>query len=259
MPAAKKVDYNVSNLTRGLDILELLLKYPEGMGISEIAQELKLPKNAVFRIASALHDRGYLVRFDENKRFKLSRRLLLMGYKAADEDGVIEKSMAPMRKLRDRVRETVVLGGIMDDEGVVITEVPGTHAFRFVVDSGLRYHLHSSAPGKAMMAFMPGDERARLLNRLSLKRYTPQTLTSKEALGKEFELIRKQGYAVDRSEEMDGVHCVSAPVLNAMGVPVAAITVTGPAYRFTETMFAEFGGCVRDCAGTVSEAMGERR
>jgi len=256
MTAAKQMDYNVSNLTRGLDILELLLVHPAGVGISEIAQALEIPKNAAFRITSALHERGYLVRFDQNKYFKLSKRLMLMGYKAADEDGLIEKAMPRMKKLRDLVKETVVLGGIMDDQGLAIAEVPGAHSFRFVVDAGMRYHLHSSASGKAMMAMMAEDERDHLLGRLKLKKFTSETITSKEGLLGEFAKIRKQGYAEDRSEEMAGVHCVAASVMNAQGLAIASVTVTGPAYRFTRDMFAEIGENTRRCAAAISADMG---
>jgi len=248
--------YSVSNLTRGLDVMELLARHPEGLGITEIAQQLSIPKNAAFRITAALSERGYLLRSDEGKSFTLSPRLMTLGYKAANHRGLIERAMPHMRELRDATQETVLISARVGAEGIVLDQVPGLHPFRFVVDPGMTLALHTSAPGKALLAWLPAAEQEDLVERLVLTRFTDRTITTQEGLRQELAAVRERGYALDRGEQIEGVHCAAAPLRDARGYPVAAINVTGPASRLTEAMLDPAGVKVRECAQRISATLG---
>ena len=100
-------------------ILEFLAANPHGSGVSDIARELSLPKNSVFRIVSTLHAHGYLRRDESTKAFNLSRKLLSLGYAAVDENNLIEKSLDEMRRLRDETGETVLIGTLVQNAGIV--------------------------------------------------------------------------------------------------------------------------------------------
>ncbi|WP_372808232.1 helix-turn-helix domain-containing protein, partial [Pontiella sp.] len=73
----KESRYKVPNLERALVIMEHLLNFPQGLSVTELTEQLELSKNSVFRIAMTLLAHGYVVR-DEQKRFSLSKKLLLM-------------------------------------------------------------------------------------------------------------------------------------------------------------------------------------
>ncbi|HEY3323990.1 MAG TPA: IclR family transcriptional regulator [Planctomycetota bacterium] len=248
--------YSVSNLARGLDVLELLLNHPGGLGVSDIAELLEIPKNAAFRVTTALWERGYLLRNDDNKTFRLSPKLMTMGYKAADRQGLIERSIPFMRQLRDSLKETVVLCALAENDGVVLEQVPGLYPFRFVVDPGSTFHLHTSAQGKALLAFLPPATQSELIEKIRFTRYNERTIASKQALLAELEKVRRLGYGIDHAEELDGVHCCAAALLDARGYPVAAISTTGPAQRFTESMFETVGRQMRECAEKISQTLG---
>lgn len=248
----------MTNLERGLSILELLVEHPEGLGTSDIAATLGYPKNFVFRATGALFQRGYLERNEASKRFTLSRKLLSMGYTSVQQSSLIETALPPMRQLRDQVKETVIISGIEGTQGIVLDHVPGLHPFRFVVDTGMHFSLHSSAPGKAMLAFMEKSRREMLLTQMAFKRFTASTITSKKAYRQELEDIYTRGYACDRAEEYEGIHCVAAPVFGATGEPMAAVTVTGPSYRFKRSMFTVLGPQVQETAAFISVRLGYR-
>jgi DNA-binding IclR family transcriptional regulator len=233
--------YNVSNLLRGLDVLELLMQHSQGLGVSEISRHLGIPKNAAFRITSALHERGYLLRNEDAKTLRLSARLMTMGYRAGNRLGLVEAAMPQMRQLRDAVGETVVLCTVSAGRCMAIDGVPGIHPFRLSVDPGLTVALHASAPGKAILAMLPEPQRQMVLASLTLTRFNERTITSHERLLDELAEVRRQGYALDRGEEFDGVHCAAAPILDPRGYPVAALTVTGPAHRLTDEMLSPCG------------------
>ncbi len=248
--------HHVTNLERGLDVMEFLLQHPEGLGISEIARALDVSKNIVFRVTATLVDRGYLHRDEETKRLTLSRRLLSMGYSVEAESGLLESALGIARQLRDVVKETVIISVMLDREGMVLESVPGLHHFRFVVETGMRFPIHASAATKVILAVMPEKKAMEVLDDIELTRFTPQTLTTKKAFREEFKQIRECGYAVDHQETYDGIHCIAAPVLNDHGEPVASITVTGPSSRLTEPMLDELGPIVREHADRVSQRLG---
>ncbi len=243
-------------LERSLLILEHLLKHPQGLGVSDLTNQLGFPKNSVYRIVGTLLKHGYVNRDAETKRFALSRKMFAMAYSGAEEKGLIESSLDIMRELRDVVKETVLVSIISDDEGLVLEQVPGLYSFRFVVDPGARLAVHASSHGKAILAFLPEDECEAIIGRLTLTKYTENTITSREALKEELARIRERGYAFDMAEEADGVHCTSAPILDQRGVALAALTTTGPAFRLPKSDMNAVGQSVKEHADRVSERFG---
>lgn len=245
--------YRVPGLERGLMILEYLDQHAAGRTMVQIAKELSLPKNAVFRITVTLAHRGYLERDKESKRFYLSRRVLALGYGALGEDvSLVEEAIGEMRRLRDAVRETVCLSVLVEDQGFVLEQAPGTYPFRCVVNTGMRQPLHASASCKAILAYLPDQERETLLGSIRLHRFTPRTITKRVDLLRELEQVRTCGYAVDRGEHIEGITCVAAPVFSREVRPMAALTVTGPAGRMPEESLEKIGRTIRAHADQIS-------
>lgn len=248
--------YHVPNLERALVIMELLAQHSKGLGLSEIVEFLGFPKNSVFRITMTLQSHGYLHRDEDTKKFTLSRKLLTLGYSAVSEYNLVELSLDVMRQLRDVVKETVLLGTIASNEGVVLDQVAGTHPFKFVADAGLKFPLHTAAPGKAIMAFLPEEQLNEMLKVIKLSRFNDKTITDKKQFKAELEEIHKLGYAVDRAEQLEGVHCVGAPVFDQHGYPVASIWTTGPSDRIPEKSFHKVGRQVKQYVSMVSKRLG---
>ncbi len=250
--------YHVPNLERALSIIELLAEHPEGLSISEITDYLEYPRNSIFRITSTLLDNDYLIRDEETKVFQLSLKLLTLGHAAISEQNLVDKSLHVMRHLRDIYKETVPLGILSDTEGITIEEVQGTHPFRFVLEPGKRFHLHTSAPGKAMVAYLPDNEREELLDKIDYIQFNERTITNKEDYRRVLEAVREKGYSTDCVEETEGMNCVGAPIFNRKGYPVAAIWITGPASRLKKSDFDKIGKDVRKHADKISAELGYR-
>ena len=114
--------YIVPNLDRALVMLELLSSRPEGINVSDLGVELKIPKNSAFRIAVTLENRGFLEKVENTKRYRLTPRLLILGAMSVTDANLFEKSIDVMRRLRDATGETALLGTFADDEGVVLDQ-----------------------------------------------------------------------------------------------------------------------------------------
>ncbi len=248
--------YHVPNLERALHLIELLSRSPVGMGLTEISNQLGISKNSTFRIAMTLLDHGYLSRDEASKIFNLTGKFLSLGYAAVTEQNLLEKSMDILRDLRNGVKETVLIGVILGDEGVVLEQVPGLYSFKFWIDIGSRFPLHTAVPSKSILAYLPEKIQSSICERIDFKRFTDKTIISLDAFYEELRGVKQTGYAIDGGEEVEGMHCIGAPIFNGNSYPVAAIWVTGPSDRLPATQFKDIGLLVKSQALRISQRLG---
>lgn len=248
--------YQVPALERALSIMEWMATRPAGSGISEMAEALELPKNSVFRILNTLHASGYIQRDESSKTYRLGRKLLSLGYAAVGETNLVEKALDVMRVLRDLTKETTLFGTLLGDEGIVLEQVPSPLPIKFLVEVGARYPLHTAAPGKAMLAFLPESERSAIVNRIEYPRFTARTITSAKDFSAELDDVRISGYAIDHAEQIEGLHCIAAPIFNQHGYPCASIWITGPSVRLPRQNFSKLGEVVIEKAQIISARLG---
>jgi IclR family acetate operon transcriptional repressor len=229
------------------------------MRAADIAAALGVPKNSLGRVLQTLAGRGYLDRSARTMTFALTPKLLALGSTAVCEADLLEAARDAVRDLRDATGELVQLNVRLGTEGVVLDVAASRHPVRMTVDPGTRYTLHDAAGGKVAMAFAPAPERERLLAGLTLVRRTPRTIVSREALRRELDAVRRQGYALDRAECVEGIRCVAAPVFDRRGDCVAALTLTGPSMRIPDARFPELARLTRAHADRVSRRLGAER
>jgi DNA-binding IclR family transcriptional regulator len=251
---AGKGGTGVPILHRTLTILDHLRLHPQGLTL--IARELHFPKNTVYRILNTLSVHEYITRDTDSLRYLLSRKMVTFAYGSAQDRTLMESSLDVMRRLRDMITETVVISIFDRGEGIVLEQVQGLHPFRFVCDPGTRQPVHASASTKAILAYLPAKELETVIKGISFNRLTGTTITSHKAFINELDNVRHLGYAVDRSEALDGVHCVAAPVLNHQGYPLAAITVTGPKERMPLSAFPRIGMLMSKHTAEISRRLG---
>jgi len=248
--------YNVPNLERGLKIMELLLDFPGGLSQSDIAARLRCSKTSVYRISMTLTDYGYLVRDEETKILRLSRKLVAMGSRTLTEADLMTVSAEIMKDLRDKVRETVLIGTVAETALIVLGQVLGTHPFKFSVDLGARLPLHTAAPGKAILASLPAKERDEIISKIRFIRFNERTVCDVREYRDQLEQASMRGYALDLGEQLAGIHCVAAPVFNRHGYPVASVWTTGPTERMPQTDLPKVGSLVKEQAGLISGRLG---
>lgn len=241
------------SLQRGLAVLKMLADRPEGATLRQITESLELPGASVLRIARTLVTLGYLSREKGTKKFFLTNSFLMLGQPRTPSRGLGECAINAMREIREAVGETTQLCCVVGTEMVILDQLLSIHPFKYSADLGARCPCFSCAPGKAIVAYLPSEERASLVNQIKFKRFTPNTITTKNAFRQELETIRQQGYAVDRAEGMEGIHCIAAPIFDRHQFPVAAITIAGPASRLPEETFDSIGQIVLTGARQASE------
>lgn len=225
--------YYIEVVGRALDVLEVFLHAEKShLSLKEIAQQLNQSMNTTFRLLYTLAEHGYVVK--TNKLYELGSKLLDLGNAKLRNTDLIAISSPYMESLRERFRETVNLGVIMEGKIRYIDVKESPERFRLAETIGGSDPLHCTALGKAHLAYLPFAEARQLLRTYGLPKLTENTITSLSAMKSELERTRERGYAIDAQECMLGGYCVAAPILDQRERPVAAISIAGPYVRFHE-------------------------
>jgi DNA-binding IclR family transcriptional regulator len=145
----------------------------------------------------------------------------------------------------------------MDGREVLYLDVmESSHTFRLVSQVGIRRPLYCTALGKAMLAFIPEEELQYFFSGMTFERFTPQTIKSAPQLRKDLSVVRQRGYAIDNEEAYLGSRCISAPVFEASGKVVAAVSVSGPTTRVTREKVPVFAAAAKNAAAAISKSLG---
>lgn len=246
MPETRKS--SVPNLKRGMAILEYLASGQRNATIAELAERLGYPSASVFRITQGLSELGYLSRNPATKRFTLTNKFLLLGQPHGHERGLVEASLPAIRGLRKATGETTQLCCLVETENVVLEQLLSIHPFKVSAELGARCPAFSCAPGKAIIASLPAEDREELVGRIRFKRFTSTTIPDRRKFRDELGQIAACGYAMDRAEGMEGIHCVAAAILDRTGYPVGALTIAAPAARIPTDQFPRLGMIVVEAA-----------
>ena len=250
--------YNVPGLDRALSIIELLNKNPGGLSVNEISHSLKYPLNSIYRIMMTLERRKYVRKQSGESFFVLSDKFLTLATPVAGEPAFIETAMPHMRDLRDDTMESVFAGVLVGNEGVVLEQCEGLHPFSFRISPGLRFSLHTAAPGKVFLAHLEIKKRAKILDGLKLEKFTPQTITTREGLEQEVLQAAQDGYAVDYEEEFKGQVCVGAPVLGKNAKLIGSVWVVAPTSRLPKDEISEMAKKIMRTTDKISQNLGNQ-
>jgi DNA-binding IclR family transcriptional regulator len=240
---------------RTLAILELLGQHRAGLSLTEIARELDLPVNSVFRITGTLHNRGYLQRREDDKRFVLTNKLFDLSRPQVREKSLVVCALESLKWLRDESGETTQLLTSVNHKMTVLEQCISSQPIKVSSTVGLQVPMYSCAPGKAVLAHLPPAELDQFFAAVQLKQYTPTTLASRSSLQADLMKIHKRGFSTDIAEGLEGIHCVAAAVLDEYHYPVAAITVMSPSFRLKRDQFEKAGRLCIEAAATITRRL----
>ena len=174
------------NLEKGIAVLEYLSLRSQGETLQDIKNKLDISQTTAYRILNTLVRLDYLNYNEDTKRYKLSRKLLTLGFRSLNEHNLLETVLPCLRDLRDKVGR-LLFGVLGDEKGIFIEQAQGHHTFRFVLSPGKSFELHCSAPGKAIMAYLPNTVRDRYLSYMTFAKYNARTITNRDAYLEELE------------------------------------------------------------------------
>jgi DNA-binding IclR family transcriptional regulator len=239
----------VQSADRALAIIAAFSSTRPALGVSELAAELGMHKSTVSRLLAVLQARGLVRR--EGDRFSPGPELARLGMLAVRSLALAQVAREPLERLAEQTGETVNIAVRQGDQALNVDQVQSAHFVGMTDWTGRGAPLNATANGKALLAFGDGGLPERL------ESVTPHTIVEQGALEQELEDVRRLGYAVAVEELELGLHAVAAPIFDSGGNCVAAVSVSGPAYRL-----AALEDAGRACAATAAEisaCLGHRR
>ncbi len=247
----------VQSVDRALQVLELLARRGEA-GVTELASDIGVHKSTVSRLLTALEDRELVEQAFERGKYRLGFGILRLANAVSGRLDVTQQGREVCERLALEVGETVNIAVLRSEYVVNVDQARGPAAVSTHNWVGELTPLHATSSGKVLLAFMAADARRDLLAVAGLRRFTEHTITSVERLEAQLRDVPQNGYVVSLEELEDGLNAVAAPIRDHIGGVIAALSVSGPAYRLTAERAREIAPTVVAAAGDVSRRMGHQ-
>jgi IclR family transcriptional regulator, KDG regulon repressor len=251
-----KSNYIIQSVAHSLDVLEQFSGDAEELGVTELSKRLKLHKNNVFRLLATLESRGYIEQNRATENYRLGIRCLQLGQSYVQHMGLLRQARPILADLVRQVRETTYLAVLRRGAVVPVEVIEADRTVRIVSQLGEALPLHSTAAGKAYLAFEPEDDVRTLLPD-GLTRFTDKTIVDRQALLQQLRTVVSSGYAVDVGEHLEDIRAVAAPVRDYARNVVGVLAVVAPAFRLTpERIEKEVAALVLKAGRELSSRLG---
>jgi len=245
----------VKTVDRTFAILTALGEAGRPLPIRDLARQAALPRPTVYRLVDVLTRHGAVVVQDGT--VALGHRVLWLAGQRLAQLELRTAGRPHLVELCRQVGETVHLGVLEQGHVVYIDKVEPPRPLRMASTVGAIMPVHSTALGKAMLAWMDGHQVREIVALRGLPRRTPRTITTLARLQRELAAVRARGFAVDNVENEDGIRCVGAPVFDHRGRVAGAISVSGSVATISlRRARRELGPRVRETADRISRALG---
>lgn len=227
----------LTSVMRAFEIIELI-ETREPVGVTELADELDLPKTTVHSYLSTLDSIGYIR--NKNGSYSLSHRFLKLGGGIRHRSKLYQVAKHEVDRLALETGEVGNLGIEENGLRVLLYKSAQPGAVHDNAPIGEITNMHWTALGKAILAHLPKERVQEIIDARALTRANEHTITSSDHLFEELERIREQGYSVEDEERRYGVLTVSAPIFDRTSdTVIASISISGPKARLQESTSVE--------------------
>jgi IclR family acetate operon transcriptional repressor len=241
-------------LGKAMAVLEIVASSQEPPRFTDILARSDQPRGTLHRQLSNLVEEG-LLGLNRDHTYALGLRLLMFASKAWAGNQFRAIAEPHLRRLHEATGETVHLGVLRGTEVIYLDKVEGSQSVRMYSQIGNASPAYCTGVGKAALSALPDDKLRELAKSIKFRRFTSTTIMTPEALIAEAAAIRECGNAYDREEHEPGIRCVAAPIHSADRSFVAAVSVTGPAYRVSNEAIDKWAAVVRETAAAIMEDM----
>jgi IclR family acetate operon transcriptional repressor len=248
----------VQSLTRALSLLNALAESSDGLALADIAQIVGLAPSTAHRLLTTMQGQRFVRFVAAEGVWQVGVQAFIVGQSFRRARDVLAIARPAMRRLMEESGETVNLYIEEGGEAVCMGQVESRQMMRAISRPGGRVKLHCSGVGKAMLACMPDADVTRILQAHGLPRMTPRTLDTPRKLRADLAGIRERGFSIDDEEHAIGLRCVAAVIRDEDGLPLAAISLSGPLARIGDAALIASGQLVAAAADAVTAQLGGR-
>ena len=251
----KEASRHVEAVTKALAILECFDAEPVRT-LKTIREITGLNKSRVIRLCGTLVANGYLDYEPGPHQYKLGSRILRLGKAYERSNSLISVARPVLRDLADQTGESATLYVVDGLKRLCLATEEGTYGIRYTILEGQQLELYAGSGGKVLLAFGPEEIRRKILTKDCLKRLTAKTFTDVKRLEREFDVIRRRGYATSFGERDADAASLAAPIYNHDATVCAAVAIGGPINRFTPRHNARHLKILLAFARRISQKLG---
>jgi len=255
MADAPKRSYNITALQRGLRLLQLFSESARGLTAKQVAVSSRLPVSTVHRFLANLVSTGFL-NCSGDGVYHLGIACFSIGQAALGQLDIRRLSLPYLQELNQQTRETIHLTVRHGLSAVYVEKLDSPEPLRIHSRIGAAVPLYCTAVGKVMLAYMPDEEREKILPQLGLKRLTPNTVRDRQELEGELYRVRKNGYACDLEEHELHIRCIAAPIWDHAGGVHASLSITAPMVRMSVTRLRQLAPRIQAAGLQISRELG---
>lgn len=250
---------HVKSVLKAFQIIEELDRFGE-LSIGELSQALSMDKTTVHRLINTIKEAGYIVQNPCTRKYSNSIKLFTIGTRIIERTGLKEIARPYLEAIANETKETINLSMHSGNDIVYVDKIESDSAIKVGIKMGTSLPMYCTGMGKAILAFLPEESVNEIISNTNFYKRTPKTVSGKEALLKQLEAVRKNGYAKDGEEYVDGLISFAAPIFDYRNSPVAAISISMPKMRYNETEQRQYYvNLVKDTATALSKELGHKR
>ncbi|QCS44968.1 IclR family transcriptional regulator [Natrinema versiforme] len=242
----EKVDEGrrLKSVDQAFDIIEYL-REGDSATLTEIATDFGMPMSTAHIHLSTLVENGYVIK--EDNEYRCGLRFLRTGGELRDQMTLFQVSKTEIDDLQEKTGEIANIGTMEDGYLVQLYKSESSKSIDDKSPLGSHLHLHSTAMGKAILAHLSTEEIDRAIEKRGMPQLTTNTITERDALEEDLEVVRERGYAINRGEDFSGVCAVASPILSGENEAIGAICISGPRSRIdSERIEEEFAPALSD-------------
>lgn len=243
---------HVKSALRTVELLDFFAQYPGLHSLTDLQGKLGYPKSSLHALLRTLVDLGWIETDVTGTLYRIGMRALLVGATYIDGDPVVQLAHDALDWLAEVTGETVHLARLDHFDVVYLATRASRHYLRPFSRVGRRLPASTTSLGKAILASRDDDE-VRAMLPAELPSLTPNTIVDAEELLVDLRRVRKQGYAVDREENTEGMICFAMAV-PLHSPPVDAISLSVPAARLGPESEERIAAALRAAVGQVRAA-----
>jgi len=218
--------YGAPSVKKAFAILSAISSSKDGMGVSDLANRLKMAKSTVHGMTSALEELGAAMRDPLTKKYKLGFALLEIGRSAYSQIDLQTSARPVTEELMEKTRTSVFLGILNWDQVTILDIVESRQDLSITAPVGSSIPLFAGAVGKVFLASMPEVQAKKMVQSKGLPRFTDNSILDVDLYLNELRQVKEKGYAVDDEEYIMGVRAVASPLIG-LGQLRSAIWAVG--------------------------------
>lgn len=242
---------------KAFSILEYIIESKTPVRLTDVSQNLKMNVSTASRFLNSLQKSGYIQQDASSMMYHATYKVCRLANQVISKNELSLISHPYLLEIADYFDESACIS-IERDMQMVYIDVASNNNRMLMGQQyiGNSIDMHITANGKLLLSQYSEKEIDNYIEKKGLKKYTPNTLTTKEALLNDLTQIAKTGYSFDNEECEIGASCISFPIFDYSGKMIAGVCITGPSYRVNPKILEDRLEFLREKSMRISMALG---